>query len=65
MCSIEEENKYLLFAAPPFFISHQPFIRDLLFPVLAHPLSLPDMNCAAKVFVMSFLYARSKPNGSR
>lgn len=26
---------------------------------------LPDINCVAKVLVMPFLYARSKPDGSR
>lgn len=41
-------------------------LQETFFSLCSHvAFGLPDMNCVAKVLVMSFLYARSKTDGSR
>lgn len=56
---------YFLFAATLLYKLSN-LLQETFFSLCSHvAFGLPDMNCVAKVLVMSFLYARSKTDGSR
>lgn len=64
-CSAKRESwptAYFLFSLhSPFANSH---VTNIIYPCTS-TFGLFDENCVAKVFVMSSLYARSQPTGSR
>lgn len=60
-----EAHLYFLFAATLLYKLSN-LLQETFFSLCSHvAFGLPDMNCVAKVLVMSFLYSRSQPDGSR
>ena len=56
---------YFSFRCKP-FLSPINLLHETFSSLCSHiAFGLPDINCVAKVLVMPFLYARSKPDGSR